>query len=146
MDATKKYKVYYLPKCNYCGVTSRPIDKRLWEHRHTFGRDTSGCIILSEFEIKKEALKFEKEYQLNNNADGYGFGEQRIKEISDRCRKQKPSSVRRKKIICINTGEVFNSVRECAKKYASHSGNLSKHLKGHPQHKTFRRLKFKYYV
>lgn len=140
-----KHLVYFLPKVNYCGCTSRDINKRLWEHRSYFNRDTTGFEILGEFSTRREALDFEKKYQIENNVGGYIFTDEWRKIQSDKAKKRVPSSVLRKKVIELASGTIYDSVRQCEKQFGKSTGNLSKHLKGHPQHKTFHGLKFEYY-
>jgi hypothetical protein len=139
------YKVYVLPNEKYCGVTKRDLSKRLWEHKNISKRDITNAHIIAEFESKQEALRFEEEYQITNVYLGYIYGNNWRKIQSDKCLKDKPSSYKQKKIQCIDNGMIFNSVRECERYFNVKSGNLTKHLKGHPQHKTFIKLKFKYY-
>jgi len=141
------FKVYFLPKENYCGVTGRDIEKRLWEHRHG-GKDICGCIILAVFDNRRDALDFEKDYQLKNKTKGYGYDENWRKQSSERLKKvgeEKIYPQKRKPIICIDTGQIFKGVRDCENFFNAKSGNLSKHLKGENNHKTFQKLKFKYY-
>lgn len=145
MKDKKIYKVYYLPKCNYCGVTSRSIVKRLWEHKHKFNRDVSECIILGEFEDKKEAYYFERNYQIKNSAEGYiANDEWRLKQ-SERLLANPLHLSSQKKVIRIDTEEVFESISQCARIFNSSKGNLIKHLKGNKSHTTFCKLKFKYH-
>lgn len=139
------YKVYYLPNCNYCGVTSRDIVKRLWEHRYIFNRDTSNHVVLAEFNNKKEAYEYEKKYQLDNNVDGYIYTDE-WREIQSEKLLNNPLHIKRqKKVLCIDTEILYSSLRECARAFDSSHANLSKHLKGHKSHGTFCKLKFEYY-
>ena len=55
------YIVYYLPKEDYYGHT-KDIINRMYLHRAK-GRDTSGYIILHEFDNKEDALIKEQHYQ-----------------------------------------------------------------------------------
>lgn len=138
------YKVYVLPKEKYCGVTKRLLSKRLWEHKNK-GKNIDDAFIICEFESKKEAFVFETEYQLKNGYKGYTFNYNWRLIQSKKCLLQKPSDKLKNKVQCIETGEIYESSRECERIFYKKSGNLSKHLKGHPQHKTFNKLTFKYY-
>ena len=142
-----QFKVYFLPKANYCGVTGRNIEKRLWEHQYYFGRNTTGVEILATFDTKRDALDFEAKYQIDNKVNGYGYDDNWRKDSSERLLKNGEKwiySKRRKPIVCIETGQIFGGVRDCANKFNSNSGNLSAHLKGRHGHNTFCKLKFKY--
>lgn len=47
--------------------------------------------------------------------------------------RKKGSEANSKKVICINTGEIFNSISEAARHFNIHQGNISKCLKGERQ-------------
>lgn len=138
------YKVYILPEEKYCGVTKRALKKRLWEHNNN-GKNILNAYIIAEFELKKEAFDFETDYQLKNGFNGYIFNQNWRDIQSKKCLDKKPSDYLKMKVQCIETGKIFLSTRECERFFNSRTGNLTKHLKGNPKHKTFKKLKFKYY-
>lgn len=141
-ERIKIWLIYYLPHENYCGATSKPIHERLHNHKTRHGRNIDDRKIIAAFLDKRSALDYEKHYQLTNNTKGYTFTsdwreKQRNRDRSYLYEKQ------RKPIVCIEDGEVFNSVRECERHFGEKtSGNLSKHLNG--KHKTFMKRTFKY--
>lgn len=138
------YKVYILPHEKYCGVTRRNLSKRLWEHNKK-GRNIKDAEIIAWFSDKKEAYDFETKYQLDNNFKGYIFNENWRTIQSNKCLKDKPSDNLKRKVQCIETGFIYDGIREFERSLSNSSGNLTKHLQGHEKHKTFHKLTFRYY-
>lgn len=126
-------------------MTGRDILKRLSEHKNTYNRDITGWYILAEFNNKRDALDFERKFQEENNANGLVFTDDWRKMQSEKAKRLRPSMVNSRKVQCIDTGEIFESIRDCARYFESCSGNLTRHLNGHPRHGTFKKLKFRYY-
>jgi hypothetical protein len=50
-----------------------------------------------------------------------------------------------KKVICLDTGKIYESVKACSREIKVDDGNLTKHLKGNRYYKTIKGLKFSYY-
>ena len=137
------WTVYYLPNENYYGSTKR-YKRRIIEHKKN-GKNVDGALVIKTFATKKEAFEFEAKKQIKEKSNGYIFTNSWRKNCSLRCLSHKPSDSLRKKVICVQTGVVYESVRHCERCFGKSRGNLSKHLKGNKQHKTFHGLNFKYH-
>ena len=142
--AMKIYKVYILPHEKYCGVTSRDLNKRLREHENN-GKNINNAFVIAEFENKQEAFQFETNYQLNEGFKGYTYNHVWRAIQSNKCLKDIPSNILKKRVQCIETGVIYDGVRDCERSFSAPSGNLTRHLQGHDKHKTFHKLTFKYY-
>ena len=141
------WSVYFLPNENYYGATNR-ILARMREHKKK-KRDTTGYIIVKQFDNKKDAFDYESKLQISKNSNGYIYNKkwrdtQREKIIKNG--EIQLYSKTRKPIICVTTGEVFKGVRDCERKLNLSTGNLSKHLKGDKNYNIINNLKFKYNV
>lgn len=141
------WSVYYIPKENYYGATNR-IKKRIKEHAAK-GKNILDWRIVKKFNTKREALDYEMKMQISKKANGYIFTDSWREKQVEKLKifgEEKIYSKKRKKVICLDTNEVFDSVVECERKIGgARSGNLSRHLKGNPLYKDFKGLKFKYY-
>jgi predicted GIY-YIG superfamily endonuclease len=143
MKTPIQYSVYILPKENYCGVTTN-IDRRINEHKNK-GKDISSVKVVLETNCKETALAYEKHHHLELGMNGYIYTDKWRVIQREKCDTIVPSNKRKKKIICIETGAIYDSLRECSREFGSSHGNLSKHLKGHIAHTTFCKHTFKYY-
>lgn len=127
----KHWSVYYLPVENYYGCTKR-LKKRLWEHRQD-GKDTSGYKVIKTFLKKEPAEKYELKLQLKHKANGYRFTEFRRKQISDYMKDQYGENGCRQKryrpVICIETGVVYKSIKDCEQTLGIPSGSVGRHVR-----------------
>lgn len=139
------YKVYYLPKEHYCGVTKRPIEKRLQEHIYRYNRDVSDVVIIAEFECKKKAFRFEAKYHKEHKTNGSGETNESRAEKSKIMKDKQISNILKKKVICLNNGKIYDSARECARSFNKKHQNLIKHLNKDKKHKYFLGFNFSYY-
>jgi len=148
MKTAMQFSVYILPKERYCGTTGRDIKKRLLEHEHIKNRNIACWKIIAVFDNKKEALEFEKNYQIRYKYNGYQYDDKWRKVQSKKLLtygEDKIYSKKRKPVMCIDTGLIYKGVRDCERKLFLSSGNLSRHLNGAKTHTHINGLKFKYY-
>jgi hypothetical protein len=142
MQETKTWEVYFLPNENYCGISSN-LHRRLIQHRCYGKKNTDGCIVVATFKSKREALDFEKDYQLVNGTNGYCYTPEWRDKQRERNRDYLGEQLG-KRVVCLNSGVKYLSVRECARTLKICQRNLGKHLKKHPEHSSVKGLKFEF--
>ena len=140
------YSVYILPKERYCGATKNLV-QRIRQHSNA-GKNIKGYRVIAEFYNKREALNFEKKYQLRYKYNGYIYTEDWRDLQAEKLYKNGDKNIyskRRRKVICITTGEIFEGVNSCERKFNISKGNLSRLLNGEKYRLTIHNLKFAYY-
>lgn len=118
-----KWNIENNPNYGMRGKHHTEESKQKIREKHTGRKST-----LSEEELKQRGQKI-KEIRENNNS--YGCKDETKKKISETL-KGKMTGVNNptsKRIVCIDTGEIFDCCRDACKKYDLCPGNLSRCLK-----------------
>ena len=121
------YRIYCLKdkdnKVKYVGFTSRKLHVRFREHCRKFpDRANYHIELISEVEDKEYAKELEKYYILlfNTIIDGdnvnFGMGQDHANSGSFKCGNT-CGNKGTKSVKCVETGEVFNSLTECARHF-----------------------------
>lgn len=139
------YKVYkhtnLINGKSYIGITSQKTYKR-WHPDHyisckrfyaaieEFGWQNFSHEVLYEVETKEEANKLEKEmiaqYKTTEAAFGYNMSSGGI----GRSGLKSKGGVKRKRVLCIETGIIYESLREAGRQTATCNGDISKCCRG----------------
>ena len=150
----KTYKIYCLKneqnEIVYVGQTERNLKVRLSEHKRRFSNRVNYTIhLLEETDNIRIADELETEYITKFNTvecgenttygkgrKGLGKNETSFKEGNEF------SKLGTKKVECIDTGEIFNSITECAEKLGLNTTNISAVCRG--KRKTTGKMRFRY--
>lgn len=146
------YAIKHNDKIWYVGKTVS-FQRRVYEHRYRRKLDKSyEFVILEETESKTQAKLLEEQYieQYNTVNNGwnktFGEGTKGVKNRQGDGRFQKGNTAfearNKKKVLHIETGEIYNSVKECAEKENLSLFGLYKVCNG--QNKSYRRQHYQY--
>ena len=148
------YRIYCLKNKNeevvYVGQTTRELDVRLSEHKRRFPNRSDYTIHLLEessdmdiandletrYIIKFNTVKNGENVTYGKGRKGLGANKGSFKNKNDYCK------MGTKKVECIETGEIFNSITECANKLNLNITNISAVCKG--KRKTTGGKRFRY--
>ena len=135
-------KIYYLKnefgKIVYVGQTRRNLKVRLDEHKRRYkNRENYTIHLITEVETIKEADELETYYinkfdtVKNGENITYGKGRKGLGDNNTSFKKGNNfSNPIKKKVKCIETGKIYNSIIECAKDLNLRANNISEVCNG----------------
>lgn len=136
------YRIYCLKnelnKIVYVGQTSRDLEVRLGEHKRRFENRKNYTIHLLEEVIDPNKADELETYYINKfdtviNGENitYGKGTKGLGKNKTSFKKgNKYCKMGTKKVECIETGEIFNSIRECAEYFNLNEKRISDVCRG----------------
>lgn len=148
-----KYRIYALKndcgKIVYVGFTKRELVYRMYEHHKIDGRKNLVCELLAQTDDKEKAKELETYYiQLYNTSkcglnitDGMGRKNIGANKTSFK-RGNEYCYLGTRKVKCIETGIIYDSVTECAKANHANISKITDCCKG--RRKTTNKLHFQY--
>ena len=149
------YTVYIIKqneKVFYVGKTAN-FKRRMYEHRYRKKLDNSFQFIILEENLTQDDAKIREEYYIEkhdtfkngwNRTAGEGTRKVKTKQGDGRFSKGNQAAKNRKpkKVLCVETGKVYNSVKECAEAINGKESSIYNVCRG--QNKTYRKMHFKY--
>jgi|BioPla2DNA2_1021312.scaffolds.fasta_scaffold80880_3 hypothetical protein len=149
------YTVYAIKqhgKVLYVGKTVN-LQRRKWEHTYRKKLDKTYSFEVLEDNLTKEEAKTKEEFYINkydtflngwNRTAGEGTKKVKTKQGDGRFKKGNRMVEKRKikKILCVETGEIYDSVKECAEDIQGTEYGIYKVCNG--QNKTYKKMHFEY--
>ena len=149
------YTVYAIKqhgKVLYVGKTVN-LQRRKWEHTYRKKLDKTYSFEVLEDNLTKEEAKTKEEFYINkydtflngwNRTAGEGTKKVKTKQGDGRFKKGNRMVEKRKikKILCVETGEIYDSVKECAEDIQGTESGIYKVCNG--QNKTYKKMHFEY--
>ena len=149
------YTIYIIKqneKAFYVGKTTN-FKRRMYEHRYRRKLDESFQFIILEEKLTQEDAKIREEYYIEkyntfengwNRTAGEGTRKVKTKQGDGRFSKGNQAAKNRKlkRVLCVETGKVYDSVKECAE--AIDGKEFSVYNVCRDQNKTYKKMHFKY--
>ena len=149
------YTVYVIKqdeKVLYIGKTVN-FQRRKWEHTYRRKLDKTYSFEILEDNLSKEEAKTKEEFYIKkydtflngwNRTAGEGTKNVKTKQGDGRFKKRNRMVENRKikKIVCIETGKIYESVKECAIDICGSESGIYKVCNG--QNKTYKKMRFQY--
>lgn len=112
-------------KALFCDLYDNGVGPRSEQTKQNISQGRMGKNGWPKGQLQSEETKQKKRLANQGKPKPEGFG-----DIISQLKKGKPLTKNNKPIICINTGETFNSVSECSNKMGIGIGTISQVLKG----------------
>lgn len=149
------YTIYIIKqneKAFYVGKTVN-FKRRMYEHRYRKKLDKSFQFIILEEKLTREDAKIREEYYIEkyntfrngwNRTAGEGARKVKTKQGDGRFSKGNQAAKNRKlkRVLCVETGKVYDSVKECAEAIDGKEFSVYNVCRG--QNKTYKKMHFKY--
>ena len=149
------YTIYIIKqneKAFYVGKTVN-FKRRMYEHRYRKKLDKSFQFIILEEKLTQEDAKIREEYYIEkyntfkngwNRTAGEGTRKVKTKQGDGRFSKGNQAAKNRKlkRVLCVETGKVYDSVKECAEAIDGKEFSIYNVCRG--QNKTYKKMHFKY--
>ena len=149
------YTVYVIKqndKVYYVGKTIN-FKRRVYEHRYRRNLDKTYLFVALEDNLSKEDAKIKEEFYIekyNTIEKGWnrtaGEGSRKVKNAQGDGRFSKGNEEFKKrkikKVICVETGKIYDSVRECAKDMGVYESGIYQVCNG--ANKTYNKMHFEY--
>ena len=146
------YKIQKDEKVYYIGKTI-DFKRRVYQHRYRKKLDKSYEFIILEDDLSQEEAKKKEEYYIAkydtflsgwNRTAGEGTRKVKTKEGDGRFKKgnQAAKGKNLKKVLCVDTGVVYGSVKECARAIDGKEFSVYNVCRGH--RKTYKKMHFEY--
>ena len=149
------YTIYIIKqneKAFYVGKTVN-FKRRMYEHRYRKKLDKSFQFIILEEKLTREDAKIREEYYIEkyntfkngwNRTAGEGTRKVKTKQGDGRFSKGNQAAKNRKlkRVLCVETGKVYDSVKECAEAIDGKEFSVYNVCRG--QNKTYKKMHFKY--
>jgi hypothetical protein len=147
------YTVYIIKqgeKVFYVGKTVN-FQRRKWEHTYRRKLDKTYTFLILEEGLTKEEAKKKEEFYIEkfgtflngwNRTAGEGTRKVKTKKGDGRFEKGNKVAKPRKRVLCIDTGKIYDSVKECAIDIDGTEKGIYKVC--NKENKTYKKMKFEY--
>lgn len=146
------YKIQQNEKVHYVGKTIN-FKRRTREHRYRRKLDNTYQFIILEENLSQEDAKKREEFYIDkyntflngwNRTAGEGSRKVKTKQGDGRFTKGNKAAKGKnlRKVLCVDTGVVYDSVKECAEAIGGKEFSVYNVCRG--QNKTYKKMRFKY--